>query len=76
MLLVFDPAVPCDALRRSLESNDRWARLVKRSLPTLSKNEYQIVVVLPGVMGEVERNDSKLITPTLQLWTGGDDPTE
>lgn len=75
MLLVLDPAVPCDALRRALEANDRWCRLVKRSLPTLSRNEYQLVVVLPGVMGEHEREASKLVSPTLQLWTGSDAPS-
>ena len=41
--------------------SNNWSKVVKRGVHTFSKKAYQIVYIQPGVMGDWERGESKVI---------------
>ena len=59
-LLLFDPAIRGDWLKRNLTSGTNWQRWVKRQLSTFKQGAYEIVYV-SGVMGGEEKKRSKVL---------------
>lgn len=67
-LLLFDPQVQGDLLRRNLQRGDNWQKWVKRQLSTFKQGAYEIVYV-SGVMTSEEQARSKVL-----ISKGKDDP--
>jgi hypothetical protein len=66
-LIVFDPANSGSNVYNHLiedlsskVSNGKWKTLVKRGLHTITKKQYQVVFIKPGLMSKSEREASKL----------------
>ena len=60
-ILLFDPAVRGDYLKRNLEKGENWQKWVKRQLSTFKQGAYEIVYV-SGVMTAEEKARSKVLS--------------
>lgn len=69
-LLVLDPGVPVGALEGALASRRAWQRYVRRGLHTLTKAQYQLMYVAPGLAGAEEREALKVMAAA-EVYRGG-----
>ncbi|KAK4273800.1 hypothetical protein QN277_017126 [Acacia crassicarpa] len=63
-LLIFDPSHKTAALESSLRGKVGWQRYIKRGIHTLKKPQYQLCYVDPGIAGEEEMENLKIVDST------------